>query len=93
LRASKDGRRHSAQHHPSKRRFAAPQDDVGELAAVVGTALMRFCPACTSRLSYAAVPMLAASAAARRMLDDISLVTTLCSSTDAAVLVTYSLTF
>ena len=37
--------------------------------------------------------MLAASAAARRMLDDISAVTVLCSSTAAAVEVTYSLTF
>ena len=37
--------------------------------------------------------MLAASAAARCMLDDISLVTVLCSSTAAAVVVTYSLTF
>jgi hypothetical protein len=36
--------------------------------------------------------MLAASAAARCMLVDISLVTTLCSSTAAAVEVTYSLT-
>ena len=41
---------------------------------------------------YAAMPMLAASSAARRMLDDISLVTVLCSSTAAAVDVTYSLT-
>jgi len=37
-------------------------------------------------------PMLAASAAARCMLVDISLVTVLCSSTAAAVDVTYSLT-
>ncbi len=37
-------------------------------------------------------PMLAASAAARCMLDDISLVTVLCSSTAAAVAETYSLT-
>jgi hypothetical protein len=39
-----------------------------------------------------AAPMLAASAAAFCMPDDISLVTTLCSSTAAAVDVTYSLT-
>ncbi len=39
------------------------------------------------------VAIAAASAAARCMLDDISLVTVLCSSTAAAVEVTYSLTF
>jgi len=39
------------------------------------------------------LPIDAASAAARCMLDDISLVTVLCSSTAAAVEVTYSLTF
>jgi len=43
--------------------------------------------------AYAARPMLAASSAARCMLDDISFVTVLCSSTAAAVAVTYSLTF
>ena len=43
-------------------------------------------------MTYAACPMLAASAAARCMLVDISLVTVLCSSTAAAVDVTYSLT-
>jgi hypothetical protein len=38
------------------------------------------------------MPMLAASSAARRMLEDISLVTVLCSSTAAAVDDTYSFT-
>src|SRR6185312_13445909 len=42
--------------------------------------------------AQAACPMLAASAAARCMPVDISLVTALCSSTAAAVDVTYSLT-
>jgi hypothetical protein len=42
---------------------------------------------------YAAWLMLAASAAARCMLEDISLVTVLCSSTAAAVEVTNSATF
>ena len=41
---------------------------------------------------YAAMPMPAASSAARRMLEDISLVTVLCSSTAAAVDDTYSFT-
>ena len=41
---------------------------------------------------YARCAIAFASAAARCMLDDISLVTVLCSSTAAAVAVTYSLT-